>query len=101
MQVWSYVLELCGVVGGAKVVGSGLGLEVELVLVVLVVVVPLVVVVVVVEVVGGGWVLGTGVALGEVLCTGVALGEVVGTGVGEVVLCLLGVILGEVVWGTG
>lgn len=76
-------MELCGVVGGAKVVGSGLGLEVELVLVVLVVVVPLVVVVVVVEVVGGGWVLGTGVALGEV------------------VLCLLGVILGEVVWGTG
>lgn len=99
MQVWSYVLELCGVVGGAKVVGSGLGLEVELVLVVLVVVVPLVVVVV--EVVGGGWVLGTCVALGEVLCTGVALGEVVGTGVGEVVLCLLGVILGEVVCGTG
>lgn len=84
-------MELCGVVGGAKVVGSGLGLEVELVLVVLVVVVPLVVVVVVVEVVGGGWVLGTGVALGEVL----------GTGVGEVVLCLLGVILGEVVCGTG
>lgn len=76
-------MELCGVVGGAKVVGSGLGLEVELVLVVLVVVVPLVVVVVVVEVVGGGWVLGTGVALGEV------------------VLCLLGVILGEVVCGTG
>lgn len=74
-------MELCGVVGGAKVVGSGLGLEVELVLVVLVVVVPLVVVVV--EVVGGGWVLGTGVALGEV------------------VLCLLGVILGEVVCGTG
>lgn len=73
--------------------GSGLGLEVELVLVVLVVVVPLVVVVLVVEVVvvGGGWVLGTCVALGEVL----------GTGVGEVVLCLLGVILGEVVWGTG
>lgn len=82
-------MELCAVVGGAKVVGSGLGLEVELVLVVLVVVVPLVVVVV--EVVGGGWVLGTGVALGEV----------VGTGVGEVVLCLLGVILGEVVCGTG
>lgn len=74
-------MELCAVVGGAKVVGSGLGLEVELVLVVLVVVVPLVVVVV--EVVGGGWVLGTGVALGEV------------------VLCLLGVILREVVCGTG
>lgn len=73
-------MELCGEVGGAKVVGSGLGLEVELVLVV---VVPLVVVVLVVEVVGGGWVLGTGVALGEV------------------VLCLLGVILGEVVCGTG
>lgn len=71
--------------------GSGLGLEVELVLVVLVVVVPLVVVVV--EVVDGGWVLGTGVALGEVLGTGEAIGEVV--------LCLLGVILGEVVWGTG
>lgn len=80
-----HVLELCGVVGGANVVGSGLGLVVDLVLVVLVVDVPLVVVVVLVEeeVVGGGLVLGTGVALDEV------------------VLGLLGVILGDVVWVTG
>lgn len=84
-----HVLELCGVVGGANVVGSGLGLVVDLVLVVLVVDVPLVVVLVVVvvlveeEVVGGGLVLGTGVALDEV------------------VLGVLGVILGDVVWVTG
>lgn len=85
-----HVLELWGVVGGANVVGSGLGLVVDLVLVVLVVDVPLVVVAVLVvvvvlveeEVVGGGLVLGTGVALDEV------------------VLGVLGVILGDVVWVT-
>lgn len=85
-----HVLELCGLVGGANVVGSGLGLVVELVLVVLVVGVPLVVVVVLVVLV---------VLVGEVVVVG---GLVLGTGValGEVVLGLLGVILGDVVWVT-